>query len=94
LIRLTRINKSSLAINADLIKFVEAAPDTVITLSTGEKVVVAEGVDQIIGLVIEFRRLILAGMLCPAVGLGSSPGSAVRHGAQKLERHSESVPTL
>jgi flagellar protein FlbD len=94
LIRLNRINKTSLAVNADLIKFVEAAPDTVITLSTGEKVVVAESVDQIIDLIIEFRRLILNGMLCPAAGLCSSPGSPVRQAHHKLERRCESVPAL
>jgi flagellar protein FlbD len=64
-IRLTRINKSSLAINADLIKFVETAPDTVITLSTGEKVVVTESLEQIIDLIVRFRRLILTGIPCP-----------------------------
>ena len=94
MIRLTRINKTSLAINADLIKFVEAAPDTVITLSTGEKVVVGESVDQIIELIVEFRRLILTGVLCPAVGLCSSPGSAVRQGAQRPEQHCEPAPAL
>jgi flagellar protein FlbD len=68
LIRLTRINKTALAINADLIKFIETAPDTVITLSTGEKVVVTESVEQIIDLIVEFRRVILTGIPCPAAG--------------------------
>lgn len=69
MITLTRINKSSLAINADLIKFVESAPDTVITLSTGEKVVVTESLEQIIDLIIQFRRQIVSGIPCPAAGL-------------------------
>ena len=94
LIRLTRINKTSLAINADLIKFAEAAPDTVITLSTGEKVVVAESVDQIIELIIEFRRLVLTGMLCPAFAPCSTAGSAVRHSTHKIERQCEPASTL
>jgi flagellar protein FlbD len=42
MIRLTRLNNRSLVVNADLIKFIEQAPDTVITLLTGEKLVVRE----------------------------------------------------
>ena len=37
MIQLTRLNNSPLTVNSDLIKFVEQAPDTVITLLTGEK---------------------------------------------------------
>ena len=61
MIQLTRLNNSRLAINSDLIKFVEAAPDTVLTLVTGEKVVVREGVAEVIERVREFRRSILCG---------------------------------
>ena len=38
MIRLTRLNNRSLVVNADLIKFIEKAPDTVITLVSGEKI--------------------------------------------------------
>jgi len=61
MIQLTRLNNSRLAINSDLIKFVEAAPDTVLTLVSGEKVVVREGVADVIERVREFRRSILCG---------------------------------
>jgi len=94
MIRLTRINKTSLAINADLIKFVETAPDTVITLSTGEKVVVTESLEQIIDLIIEFRRSILTGIPCPAVGLLLTTQSATRSPGRKPERHCEPGPAL
>jgi flagellar protein FlbD len=66
MIQLTRLNNSRLAINSDLIKFVEAAPDTVLTLMTGEKVVVREAVDEVIARVREFRRSILCGAHLPA----------------------------
>ena len=59
MIQLTRLNNSRLAINSDLIKFVESAPDTVLTLVSGEKVVVRESVDEVIERVREFRRSIL-----------------------------------
>lgn len=89
MIRLTRINKSSLAVNADLIKFVETAPDTVITLSTGEKLVVTEGVEQIIDMIVQFRRSVLSGLACPALGLyfaARPPGAFPNH---KQESDSE-----
>jgi flagellar protein FlbD len=61
MIQLTRLNQSRLALNSDLIKFVEAAPDTVLTLVTGEKVVVRETVAEVIERVREFRCSILCG---------------------------------
>ena len=42
MIRLTRLNNQALTVNSDLIKFVEQSPDTLITLVTGEKIVVRE----------------------------------------------------
>ena len=41
-IQLTRLNGNPIALNSDLIKFVENAPDTVITLINGEKIIVRE----------------------------------------------------
>lgn len=61
MIQLTRLNQSRLAVNSDLIKFVEAAPDTVLTLVTGEKVVVRETVAELIERIREFRRSIMCG---------------------------------
>jgi flagellar protein FlbD len=62
MIRLTRLNDEPLVLNSDLIKFIEAAPDTVITLITGEKVVVLEETEQVLKLIVEFRRGLLAGL--------------------------------
>lgn len=58
MIRLTRINRVPLVLNSDLIEHVEATPDTVIALTTGQKLVVLESAEQVIQKVIEFRRLI------------------------------------
>jgi flagellar protein FlbD len=57
-IRLTRINRVPLVLNSDLIEHVESTPDTVIALTTGQKMVVLESADEVIQKVIEFRRLI------------------------------------
>jgi flagellar protein FlbD len=58
-IQLTRLNNQGLTVNSDLIKFVEQAPDTVITLVTGEKILVRESVQQVLERLIEFRRMVL-----------------------------------
>jgi len=59
MIQLTRLNNTRLAVNSDLIKYVEEAPDTVITLLNGEKLVVRETTEQVIGWVRDFRRSLL-----------------------------------
>lgn len=59
MIQLTRLNNTRLAVNSDLIKYVEQAPDTVITLLNGEKLVVRETTEQVIERVLDFRRSVL-----------------------------------
>jgi flagellar protein FlbD len=43
-------------LNAELIEMVEETPDTVITLTNGNKMIVEESMDDIVRLVIEYRR--------------------------------------
>lgn len=62
MIPLTRLNNQSFLVNSDLIKSVENAPDTVLTLVTGEKIIVRETADQVLDRVIAFRRAVLAGL--------------------------------
>lgn len=56
MIHLTRLNNQPLVVNADLIKFIETSPDTVITLLTGEKLIVRETVEEVLDRVAEFQR--------------------------------------
>ena len=56
MIRLTRLNNRPLVVNSDLIKFIENAPDTVITLVSGEKIVVLETSQEVINRIVEYRR--------------------------------------
>jgi len=62
MIWLTRLNNQMLMVNSDLIKFVEESPDTVITLITGEKLIVKEPSQAVLDRVIHFRRSIQAGL--------------------------------
>ena len=62
MIQLSRLNNSPLTVNSDLIKFVEQALDTVLTLVSGEKIIVREGAEEVLSRVIAFRRSILQGI--------------------------------
>ena len=56
MVRITRLNSTVLVVNADMIEFLEATPDTIVTLTTGRKVIARESVDEIVDQVIEYKR--------------------------------------
>lgn len=56
MIQVTRLNGSAIVINAELIETIEAAPDTIITLTNKSKYVVREGVEEVIKKVYRYRR--------------------------------------
>ena len=57
MIKVTRLNDSLLVLNADLIEFVESSPDTIVSLTTGKKIMVKESIDDIIERVAAFKRM-------------------------------------
>ncbi len=59
MIRLTRFDGSEMVVNADLIEFIEASPDTVISMTSGRKVLVKETPEAVIALVVGYRQRIL-----------------------------------
>jgi flagellar protein FlbD len=75
MIRLTRINHAPLILNSDLIEHLEVTPDTVVSLTTGQKFMVLESPQEVIERVIEFRRAICRPFdgSAPAQGLSSAP---------------------
>ena len=70
MICITRLNSSPLILNSDLIEHIEATPDTVITLTTGQSLRVRESADEVVGRIIEFKRAIF--------GSHSSPNQLLR----------------
>ena len=62
MVRVTRFNGSNFYINPDLIEFIEETPDTVITLTTGIKVVVTDKAANILEDIIEYRHKVLTGL--------------------------------
>jgi flagellar protein FlbD len=66
MIQLTRLNHVPLVLNSDLIEHMEVTPDTVVTLTTGQKIVVLESAEEVVERIIRFRKSILAGASeCP-----------------------------
>lgn len=59
MIEVTRLNGTQILVNADLIELVEETPDTVITFTTGRKIIVKESRQQINSLVKSYKREIM-----------------------------------
>lgn len=59
LIKVTRLNGKEFVVNAEEIEFIEATPDTVISLTSGKKIVVNENVEEVIDSVVKYKRRIL-----------------------------------
>lgn len=59
MIKVTRLNGSSFVVNAEMIREIEATPDTIITLSCGQKIMVRESVEAVVSAVIEYKRAIM-----------------------------------
>lgn len=58
MIEVTKINGVRVLVNPDLIELVEETPDTVLTLTTGKKIIVKESRQQIKNLVLSYKRKI------------------------------------
>lgn len=56
MIALTRLNKRVVVVNAELIKMIEATPDTLITLINGDTMMVRESVDDVVSKAVDYAR--------------------------------------
>lgn len=59
MIEVTRLNDKKIIINAELIERVEESPDTMITLTSGSKLIVKESRQEIRNLVLSYKKEIL-----------------------------------
>ena len=78
MIKLTRLNHTPLIVNSDLIEHIEVTPDTVVTLTSGQKLIVLESAEEIVERVITFRRTIFGkdGYYPVASGAGTEQGTS------------------
>ena len=56
MIHLTRLGGEPFILNAELIRYLEASPDTFITLTNGDRIVVRESTDVVVDRVIEYHQ--------------------------------------
>lgn len=62
MIELEKLNGETVILNADLIEFIEVTPDTMVTLTTGRKIMVRDTVDEVVQKVIKYRRFLHEGL--------------------------------
>jgi flagellar protein FlbD len=58
MIALRRLNNEPIMVNPDLIESLEATPDTVVTLTSGNKLLVRDSMSEVREKIIEFKRRI------------------------------------
>ena len=95
------IKRFVLAVNSDLVKFIENAPDAVLTLTTGEKIMCARSTEQVVERIIAFRRAVLiVGLLavgrvqlcrCSFVAARWSASSIRLRGVSRVDQQSRSL---
>lgn len=64
MIKLEKLNGTMVVVNAELIETVEAAPDTVINLATGNRFIVKDPVDAVIAKIVEYKKQVYAERKC------------------------------
>ena len=56
MITVTRLDQRVVVLNADLIKMLEATPDTIITLINGDTVIVRDSVEEVVERAVDYQR--------------------------------------
>ncbi|MDR0671566.1 MAG: flagellar FlbD family protein [Oscillospiraceae bacterium] len=62
MICLTRLSGKTFYLNPHLVEFMEETPNTVITLTTGKKIVVEEPAETVLAEIIVYRRQIFSAL--------------------------------
>ena len=56
MIKLNRLDGEAFVLNAELIRYVEARPDTFVSLTTNERLVVKQTMDEVLDLALAYQR--------------------------------------
>jgi len=56
MIKLTRLDGEAFVLNAEMIRYIETRPDTFVTLTTGERIVVTESMDEVVQRAIAYQQ--------------------------------------
>ncbi|MBN2063930.1 MAG: flagellar FlbD family protein [Sedimentisphaerales bacterium] len=65
MVSLTRLNGKRFIVNVELIKFVESTPDTMITLLSGDRVIVKETLDEVVEKSLVYHRQVRSLAIMP-----------------------------
>ena len=60
MIKVTRLNDSTLMVNVDLIRSLQAIPETVITFTNNDKIMVKEPLEEVSQRIVDYQRTIYA----------------------------------
>lgn len=63
MILVTRFDRTTFYINAELIRTVEHTPDTVITLTTDYRIVVRDTAEEILDRIFQYQRVVRSGVI-------------------------------
>lgn len=58
MIKLTKLNGDEFVLNAELIRFVERRPDTYITLTTDDRFIVKESLEEVVSRSLAYSRAV------------------------------------
>ena len=73
MIKVTRLNDSVMVINVEKIQTLQATPDTVITFTNHDKIMVKEPVEEISQRIVDYQRAVNSRLLA---GASDGPGNA------------------
>jgi len=91
MIFLTRFDGTEVVVNSDLIVTVEKIPDTVVTLTTGDRIMVKEPIEEVVARAAAYRHRVMQGpgvrdsrdISSPMRVPGSGPVRAPRDGGDQ-----------
>ena len=56
MIKLTRLDGEPFILNAELIRYIESRPDTFVTLTTGDRMIVREPMDEVMQRAVRYQQ--------------------------------------
>jgi len=89
MIVVTRLNGPRFAVNPDLLQRVESTPDTILTLIDGTKYIVAESLEEVTDLVVEYRARVVAATVHATGQASGELAAATELIARPAEDHHE-----
>ena len=63
MLEVTRLNGKKVVINCDLIEYIDANPDTTISLTTGNKFVVKEGLNEVVNRIVRYKKEVFSNIV-------------------------------